>query len=172
MIALAADGVLIAVLHAEGVGIGFFIGFEEVVIKLSPLREGVVELVLRRTEVNRSANVANFFHRHSFRQQLGDAEENLLSHAVGQDIGARVDQNRPPDLVIPVVVVGEPAQRGLQPAENDRHIAVGLADAVAVDDGSAVRPQAHLPAGGVVVIAALFLGGRVMAPPSNRCCRQ
>ena len=60
--------------------------------------------------------------------------------------------------VAPVVVVREPAQRRLHPADDDGHLAVRLMDAVAVDDGGAVGAQTGLAAGGVEVLRAGLFG--------------
>ena len=51
-------------------------------------------------------------------------------------------------LVGPVVVVGQTAQAGLDAADENGYILVGLADEIAVDHGGVVRALAHDAAGG------------------------
>jgi hypothetical protein len=55
-------------------------------------------------------------------------------------------QKRAPDRIIPVVVVRQTAQTGLNPADDQRYVLEGLAQAVAVDCGGAVWAQARLAA--------------------------
>ena len=62
--------------------------------------------------------------------------------------------------IVPVIIVGEAAQAGLHPADENRHILVGLPDAVAVDHRGPVGAHAGLAAGGIgVLLAALFRHG-------------
>ena len=58
--------------------------------------------------------------------------------------------------------MGKPPERRFQPADDDGHVSVGLADAVAVDDGGTVRPQSRLASGGVEILAPAFFGGGVV----------
>ncbi len=63
-----------------------------------------------------------------------------------QDVRARIQQHGAPDLVLPVVVVGNAAQAGLDPAGDDRHILVRLAGTLGVNDDRAVgTPAVHIP---------------------------
>ena len=73
-----------------------------------------------------------------------------------------VEQDRPPDGVAPVVVMGQPPQRGLDAAGDDRHAGKGLAGPLAVGHGRAVGPQADPAAGAVGVVVADLLVGRVV----------
>ena len=56
----------------------------------------------------------------------------------------------------------ETAQGCLQPPDDDGHVAIRLADAVAVDDSRAIGAQSRLPAGRVKIPAALLFGGGVV----------
>src|SRR6185369_14230849 len=65
-----------------------------------------------------------------------------FTHAEYQQIGLAVEEQGPSDLVLPVVIMGKPAQGGLDPADHDRYIPVcGLA-AGGIDYGSPVRAGA------------------------------
>jgi hypothetical protein len=73
------------------------------------------------------------------------------------------DQARGPDLVGPVVVVGDAAQRRLDSASDHRHAGERLATPLCVDRGRAIGPQARAPARRVGVrVAALAVRGVVV----------
>ena len=138
---LAVDGVLVAVLDAVGVGIGAFVGLQRIVV--IGFDRGKMHLFALFDEEDRAAHVADLADRHAAVEQLGHGDEDFLAHAVGNHVGAAVHEQGAAHPVVPVVVVREAAQRRLQPAEDDRNIAVGLADAVGLDDGGAVGAQSH-----------------------------
>src|SRR5437660_852367 len=73
-------------------------------------------------------------------QPPGDLEDRLLAHAVDEDVTGAVDQDRMPHPIAPVVVVGEPPQRRLDAADDDRHIRKELLELAGVDRGGVVRP--------------------------------
>ena len=77
-------------------------------------------------------------------------------------VGLGVEQDRPADGVAPVVVMGQPAQRRLDAAGDDRHARERLAGALAVGQRRAVGPQADPAAGAVGVVVADLLVGRVV----------
>ena len=58
--------------------------------------------------------------------------------------------------------MGQPPQTGLDAANQDGNILVGLADEVAVDNGGIVRPLAHYPAGGKGIGFPPVLGHGIM----------
>ncbi len=63
-----------------------------------------------------------------------------LGIAIQQNIGLGIDQHRAPDLVGPVVVVRDPAQRRFDTADYQRHIGVGFTAALRVDQHRTVGP--------------------------------
>ena len=90
----------------------------------------------------------------AFGEPVRHLDDRALGVAVDQQVALGVGEDRAAHLVGPVVVMGDAAQRGLDAAEHDRHVLVGLAAALRVDDGAAVRPRAALAAGRVGVVAA------------------
>ena len=86
----------------------------------------------------------------------------VLAHAEDDEVGLGVEHDRPADRVAPVVVMRQPAQRGLDAAGDDRHAGKRLAGALAVRDRGAVGPQADPAAGRIGVVVADLLVGRVM----------
>ena len=107
-------------------------------------------------------HVGDLGHRGARGQPGGDLHRGPLPHAVGEDVRLGVEEDGPAHLVLPVVVVGEAAQAGLQPADDHRDVPEGLPHPVGVDHRGVVGAQPGLSPGGVgVVVAALFGGGVV-----------
>ena len=154
------NGILVFILHAKSFGVLAFVVFEFVIIK--GCCHIVVDGILGLAKINGSAHVADFSHRNTARKQLRDAQKNVFAHTVGENIGGTVDKNRTTHLVIPIVVMGKAAQRCLKTAKDDRHVAICFADAIGIDDDSAVGAFAHLAAGRVIVKAAALFGSGVM----------
>ena len=95
-------------------------------------------------------------------ERVCDGDDGVLAHAVGDEVRPAVEQDGALELVCPVVVVGQPAKRRLDAAQDDGRVLEAAADEVAVDHGGVVRAQAHLAAGGVEVLAAALLGHGVV----------
>ncbi len=95
-------------------------------------------------------------------QAGGNLHRGLFAHAVGENVRLGVKEDGAAHLVLPVVVVGEAAQAGLQPADDDGDVPEGLPHPVGVDDGGVVGAQAGLPPGGVGVVVAALPGGGVV----------
>ena len=97
---------------------------------------------------------------------LGEPARNLacgvFAHAVNEQVGLRVENERAADLIVPVVVVRKAAQACLQSADDDGNVAEGLAAAVGVYDGRAVGAKTHAAAGGVEVLRAALFCRRVV----------
>ena len=64
-----------------------------------------------------------------------------LAVAEDQQVGLGVEQDRAPDLLRPVVEVGDPPQAGLDAADHDGHVAERLPAALGVDDHRPVGAQ-------------------------------
>jgi hypothetical protein len=85
---------------------------------------------------------------------MGDLDDRALAVAVDQEVCVAVDEDRPPHLIGPVVVVGDAPQAGLDAADHDRDVAEGLAGALAVHHHRAIGTQPAGAIGGVGVIGA------------------
>jgi hypothetical protein len=77
------------------------------------------------------------------RETVCDLDDLSLGVAEHQQVALGVHQHRTAHLLGPVVVVRNAAQRGLDAADHDGHVLVGLARALRVDDHAAVRPGAR-----------------------------
>ena len=106
------------------------------------------------------------------REPPGDLDDRLLAHAEDDQVGLAVEQDRPADGVAPVVVVGQPAQRRLDAAGDDRHAGERLAGPLAVGQRRPVGPQADPAAGRVGVVVADLLVGRVVVDHASPCSRR
>ena len=153
-----------APLLLDGAGrqvLGVDVGIDDLVDLARPVDAGGVDLepALRRVAANerRAAHIADGLDRLTGGQTLSHLDDCTLGVAEQQDVGAGVDQDRMANLVLPVVVVGDAAQRGLDAAEHDRHVLVGFLAALAVDQAGAVRPLARFAAGGISIVRADLL---------------
>ena len=132
--AMAGDGVHILLLHVKAACVVELIGG-----KVVPAGQQVVVvyLVERTRAVNGAVDIGDLIDRQSRVERVGDLDDRVLAHTVDEDVGARVEQYRALELVLPVVVVGQTAQARLDAADDDRSVLERLADEVAVDrDGT------------------------------------
>ena len=96
-------------------------------------------------------------------EATGDVQDRPLPHAEDDKVGLGIEKDRTPDRVAPVVVVGQPAQRGLHAPGHHRHAGEGLARPLAVGEGGPVGTAADASVGGVgIVVANLPVGGVVV----------
>lgn len=86
----------------------------------------------------------------------------MLAHAVDEDVGARVEQHRALEFVLPVVVVGQATQACLDATDNDGGVLERLADEVAVDRDGSVGTAPLLATGGIGIGVAAVLGHRIV----------
>ena len=86
-----------------------------------------------------------------------DLPDGALAHAEDQQVCLAVEQDRAAQLIHPVVVVRDAAQRGLDTAEHDRETRERLAAEVRVDDGGPVRTAVGLASRAVLVLAPHLL---------------
>ena len=112
-------------------------------------------------EERRAAHIGDVLHRLTRGNAVGHFDQRALGVAVQQDIALAVHHDRAAHLVAPVVVVGYAAQRTFNAAQHNRHILVGFAAALAVNNGGAVRAFATHIAGGVGIVRADFAISRI-----------
>ena len=95
------------------------------------------------------------------RQSVRDIDNGAFGIAVQQQVGAAVQQDGAAHLVAPVIVVGDTPQAGLDTADHQGHVAIGLPQPLAVDDHCPVGAFVALVAGGVGIVVAPFAVGGV-----------
>jgi hypothetical protein len=155
-----------ALLDGAGFGVlGVHIGVDDLVDLARPVDTRGVDFVpaLRRIAADKrgATHVGDVFDLVAIGQALSHFDDGALGVAVEQNIGAGIDQDRVTHAVLPVIVVGDAAQGGLDTAEDDRHMLVGFLAALAVHQAGAIRALAGQATGGVGVVGADFLVGGV-----------
>ena len=109
----------------------------------------------------RAAHVGDLCDRLFGGQAVGDFDNRALGVAVQQQVALGVHHDGAAHFVAPVVVMRDAAQRAFDAAQNDGHVVLRFAAALAVDNGGAVGALAADVAGGVGVVAADFAVRRV-----------
>ena len=156
---MPGDGVHILLLHVKAAGV-----VELVSGKVVPAGQQVVvvDLVERTRAVNGAVDIGDLIDGQPRVECVGDLDNRVLAHAVDEDVGARVEQHRALELVLPVVVVGQATQARLDAADNDGGVLERLTDEIAVDRDGTVGAVPLLAAGGIGVGVAAVLGHRIV----------
>ena len=156
---MTGDGVHILLLHVKAARV-----VELVSGKVVPAGQQVVvvDLVERTRAVDGAVDIGDLVDGQSRVERVGDLDNRVLAHAVDEDVGARVEQYRTLELVLPVVVVGQAAQARLDATDDDRSVLERLADEVAVDRDGSVGAAPLLATGGIGVGVAAVLGHRIV----------
>ena len=157
--AMAGDGVHILLLHVKAARVVELVGG-----KIVPAGQQVVvvDLVERVGAVDGAVDIGNLVDGQSRVERVGDLDNRVLAHAVDEDVGARVEQHRALELVLPVVVVGQATQACLDATDNDGGVLKRLADEVAVDRDGAIGTAPLFATGGIGVGVAAMLGHRIV----------
>ena len=119
---LAADMILFVLLLAAGYGV-FPLAFADLFVG-GTFHRGARLIFPHGNEIAGSANIPHFGNRLSGGKPFGNFKGLTFAHAEGKQIRAGIHQNGGQNLVAPVVIVGEPPQRGLYSAYDNR--AVGI----------------------------------------------
>ena len=122
----------------------------------------VVDLVERAGAVDGAVDIGDLIDGQPRVERVGDLDNRVLAHAVDEDVGARVEQHRALELILPVVVVGQAAQACLDAADDDGGVLERLTDEIAVDRDGTVGAVTFLAAGGIGVGVAAVLGHRIV----------
>lgn len=116
----------------------------------------------RARHKRRAANICQGIRLFALGEPAHNLARGVFAHAVNEQVGLCVKDQRAADLIVPVVVMRKAAQARLQSADDDGDIAEGFAAAVGVYDGRAVGAKTHAAAGGVEVLRAAFFRRRVV----------
>ncbi|KIG14484.1 hypothetical protein DB30_06711 [Enhygromyxa salina] len=103
-----------------------------------------------------AADIAKIADELTLTEAMGDLDDRALGVAVDQKIGLGVEQHAAPDLVGPIVVVGDAAQAGLDPTDDHGDLGRGFTAALRVDDDRAIGARARAAAGRVGVVRAVL----------------
>lgn len=88
-------------------------------------------------------------------------DNRLFAHAVDKGIGTAVYQNAGQHLVLPVVVVREPAHTGFDASEYDGDIGIETLQYLGIDDRRIFGPHVRTGIGSIGIVAAQTLVGRI-----------
>ena len=126
----------------------------------------VAEADRRAADVGEAADVL------SRGEARGDLEDGRFAHAVDERGRRGNREDGAADAVAPVVVVGEPPQRGLHAADDQRHVGKELLQPARVDRGRVVRAACPAPPPGVYASSSRGASARPCSgSPSSPCCR-
>ena len=103
---------------------------------------------------HRTAQVGDVANRFTARQAVGEFADLPLAVAVHQQVRLGIQEHRAAHLLRPIIEMRNAAQRRLNAADDDRHVAERLARTLRVHDHRAVRPPAACTARGIGVVAA------------------
>ena len=156
---LGGEGVAVTVLELEGLGIGPLVLLD--LLKRGE-QNGWQTLVQRFGLEHCAVDVGDVLNVHSGIQSLRYFHNALFAHAIHEKIRLGVQENGALHGVGPIVIVPQTAEAGLDAADEDGYILVGLADQVAVDNGGVVRPLAHDATGGEGVGLSAVVGNGVV----------
>ena len=114
--------------------------------------------VLAGDEVCRLWNIGRQY-RHSFHAPA-QFHDGFFAHAVYQQVGFRVNQDRRAHFVLPVVVMRQAAERGFDASQHDGHVGVQLFQDAGVDDARVFGAHVVASVGRIGVFAPqAFVGG-------------
>ena len=157
--AFSRERVAVAVLHVEAAGV-----FE--IVLLHAVERGqqlvVVHVLKRFRAIYRAVDERDVRHVKPSRQRIGDLHDGMLAHAIADQVGAGVKQNRTLQLVRPVIIMSQTAKRCLDATQNNGNILIRAANQVSVDHRRAIGTKPHLAAGRERISAAMPLGYRVV----------
>ena len=150
----APDGVVLGILRARG---------ERVLLLILAhlLKRRQDHRALRRF-VGDDCRAADAAQRFSVAQAVCGLERCALTHAVDENVGTRIENDAAAHLIVPVIVMRKPAERGLHPAEQDRDAGERLPRTVGVNSAGAVGPQPGLSSRRVKILAATLFRRRIV----------
>ena len=80
----------------------------------------------------------------AFREPLRNLDNLFFSHTIDEDIGPRVEQDRPPYRVVPPVIMGQASETCFDTSYHYGYIIEDFPYPVSIDDRCPVRPESRL----------------------------
>ena len=111
---------------------------------------------------HRLGNIRQILDAFAGSQCIGNGDVGQFSHAINEHVGRAIDEDRRPESVLPVVVMGQTPQRHLNATSHHWHVGKEPFQYFAIDDGGVVRAGTGTAVGRVSVVAALAAGGCVV----------
>ena len=97
----------------------------------------------------------------ALQQVVAEGSDGLLAHAVDDEVGTRVAQDAGTQGVLPIVVVGDTAQRSLNAAKHHGSVGVELLENAAIHDGGIFWAAIVTSVGTIGILRAQPLVGSV-----------
>src|SRR5690606_15798389 len=107
-----------------------------------------------RADEGRAAHVPDLVGALPGREPVRNLDDLPLAVAEYEEIRLRVEQDRAAHLLLPVVEVRDAPEAGLDSADHDRHVGIGFARTLRVDEDGPVRTLSADSARRVRVVAA------------------
>ena len=168
-------GIRFEVELARGFGIGNLVGLHRVVVRQAHVGHRTVVMRLTgagfvpvrsrrptgRHHERAATQVADRVDRRPLGEPVRELDQRTLGVAEQQQVGLAVDQHGTLDGFRPVVEMRDAAQRSLDAADDDGHILECFARALGIDGDGVIGAPAGFGVGGVGIVRADFLVGRV-----------
>ena len=119
-------------------------------------------MLKRFRAIHRAVDERDVRHVKPSRQRIGDLHDGMLAHAIADQVGAGVKQNRTLQLVRPVIIMSQTAKRCLDATQNNGNILIRAANQVAIDHRCTIGAKPHFAAGRERIGAAMLLGNRIV----------
>ena len=116
----------------------------------------------RARHERRAANICQGIDLFTLCESTCDRARGIFAHAVDKKVCLRVENERTAHLVVPVVIVSEPAQGCLQSPDDQGDIPVHLPDLLTVHQYRPIRSLAGFAPWGIGILRAFPFGGSVM----------
>ena len=108
------------------------------------------------TFINSSRNISNLLDRKSALKGFCDLNDRMLSHSIRNQICAGIHKDTSSYSVIPVIIVCQTSETGLNAAQNDRCMLISLTDQVTVYNSRHIRTESHLTTWRVRILLAML----------------
>ena len=111
---LGGEGVTVAILDFEGLGVFFLIGFQFLKRRKNDGGQALVQLAGPK---HGAVDVGDVPDVHTGVQSLGNLHDALFPHAVHEKVGLTVKQNGALHALRPIIIVSKPPQAGFNAAD-------------------------------------------------------
>jgi hypothetical protein len=112
-------------------------------------------------------NIGQVLNRLSLFHPAGKFSNRLFAHSVEQDISARIDQDGRVQLIRPVVIMGNPAERSFNATNNKRDIGEKLTEDIRIGNGGIIGPVTGPASRRVGIVGTFAVTGGLVGSPSN-----
>ena len=156
---VSIDGIRVVVLNEKAVRISFLIRLH---LFIGRQPHAAVYLVRLLRLINGSRHKGDILHIKTGSERIRDLHNGLFSHPIRNQIRLAVQKDGTAEGIAPVIIVGHPAQAGLDSAQNDRNVFVGAADQISIDHSRMIRPLSRFSSRRIRVLLPSFSGNIIV----------